>query len=160
MFYEGARFHEERYKRHGERLADMANLVRDGLQISVDQYDEAMKYIAGCKTTMAELVKQAPVIIPGSIIRSARRAPIKSSPAAFLRAGLFSATNRLYVALSCSLPPSRRAGRVQPRQRGPGSLSGVALSPCAAPLLRALPEWSHSVERIGLSPLYAGLPYS
>jgi len=48
-FYEGARFHAERYKQYGDRLADMANLVRDGLQISVDRYDEAMKYIAACK---------------------------------------------------------------------------------------------------------------
>ena len=41
MFYEGARFHEERYKQYGDRLADMGNLVRDGLQIPVDRYDEA-----------------------------------------------------------------------------------------------------------------------
>ena len=41
MFYEGARFHEERYKQYGDRLADMANLVRDGLQIPADRYDEA-----------------------------------------------------------------------------------------------------------------------
>ena len=63
MFYEGARFHEERYKQYGDRLADMANLVRDGLQIPVDRYDEAMKYIAECKTRMAELYKATPVIL-------------------------------------------------------------------------------------------------
>ncbi len=34
MFYEGARFHEERFKQYGSRLEDMANLVRDGLKIS------------------------------------------------------------------------------------------------------------------------------
>ena len=48
MFYEGARFHEERYKQYGDRLADNANLVRDGLQISVDRYNEARKFIAEC----------------------------------------------------------------------------------------------------------------
>jgi hypothetical protein len=37
MFYEGARVHEERYKQYGDRLADMANPVRDGLQLSVDR---------------------------------------------------------------------------------------------------------------------------
>lgn len=63
LFYEGARLHQERYKQYGNRLADMGNLVRDGLQIPVDRYDEAMKYIAGCKTTMAELFKATPVIL-------------------------------------------------------------------------------------------------
>ena len=34
MFYEGARFHEQRFNEHGSRLADLADLVREGLQIS------------------------------------------------------------------------------------------------------------------------------
>ena len=63
MFYEGARFHEQRYKQYGDRLVDMANLVRDGLQIPIDRYDEARKYIAECKTRMAELFKATPVIL-------------------------------------------------------------------------------------------------
>jgi Asp-tRNA(Asn)/Glu-tRNA(Gln) amidotransferase A subunit family amidase len=63
MFYEGARFHEERYKQYGDRLADMGNLVRDGLQIPVDRYDEARKYIAECQRKMAELFKATPVIL-------------------------------------------------------------------------------------------------
>ena len=63
LFYEGARFHEERYKQYGDRLADMGNLVRDGLQMPVDRYDEAMKYIAQCKTRMAELYKATPVVL-------------------------------------------------------------------------------------------------
>ena len=63
LFYEGARFHEERYKQYGDRLADMGNLVRDGLQIPVDRYDEAMKYIAECKTRMAEIYKATPVVL-------------------------------------------------------------------------------------------------
>lgn len=63
MFYEGARFHEHRFKEHGARLADLADLVRDGLRIPVEQYDEAMRYIAQCKTTVAELYKVTPVIL-------------------------------------------------------------------------------------------------
>jgi hypothetical protein len=63
MFYEGARFHEERYKQYGDRLADMGNLVRDGLQIPVDRYDEARRNIAECKRRMAELFKATPVIL-------------------------------------------------------------------------------------------------
>jgi Asp-tRNA(Asn)/Glu-tRNA(Gln) amidotransferase A subunit family amidase len=63
MFYEGARFHEERYKQYGDRLADNANLVRDGLQISVDRYNEAKKFIAECKIRMTELYKATPVVL-------------------------------------------------------------------------------------------------
>jgi len=63
MFYEGARFHEERFKQYGARLGDMGNLVRDGLQIPVDRYNEAMKYIAECRIRMAELYKTTPVVL-------------------------------------------------------------------------------------------------
>ena len=63
MFYEGARFHEERYKQYGDRLADTATLVRDGLQIPMDRYDEARRYIAEGKTRMSELFKATPVIL-------------------------------------------------------------------------------------------------
>jgi Asp-tRNA(Asn)/Glu-tRNA(Gln) amidotransferase A subunit family amidase len=63
MFYEGARFHEQRYKEYGARLADMADLVREGLQIPVAQYDEARKYIAACRLKIAELYKVTPVIL-------------------------------------------------------------------------------------------------
>jgi Asp-tRNA(Asn)/Glu-tRNA(Gln) amidotransferase A subunit family amidase len=63
MFYEGARFHQQRYNEHGARLADMADLVRDGLLISIDRYDEAKRYIAECKTRVTELYKATPVIL-------------------------------------------------------------------------------------------------
>ncbi|HEX2710801.1 MAG TPA: amidase [Candidatus Acidoferrales bacterium] len=62
-FYEGARFHEQRFNLHGSRLADLADLVRDGLQISVEQYDEARRYIAECKARVAEMYKATPVIL-------------------------------------------------------------------------------------------------
>jgi len=63
MFYEGARFHEQRFKEYGDRLADMANLVREGLQIPVARYDEARRYVAECKIKVAELYKSTPVIL-------------------------------------------------------------------------------------------------
>lgn len=63
MFYEGARFHEQRFKEYGARLEDPADLVRDGLQIPVERYDRAMTYIAECKAKMAELYKATPVIL-------------------------------------------------------------------------------------------------
>jgi Asp-tRNA(Asn)/Glu-tRNA(Gln) amidotransferase A subunit family amidase len=63
MFYEGARFHEQRYKEYGSKLADMADLVREGLQIPQQRYDDAMRYIAESKATVAELYKATPVIL-------------------------------------------------------------------------------------------------
>src|SRR5712692_4087983 len=63
MFYEGARFHQQRFDEYGSRLADLANLVREGLQISVERYDEARRYIAECKARVAELYKATPVIL-------------------------------------------------------------------------------------------------
>ena len=63
MFVEGARFHEQRFKEHGDRLADMGNLVREGLQIPVQRYDDALRYIADCRQKIAELYKSTPVIL-------------------------------------------------------------------------------------------------
>jgi Asp-tRNA(Asn)/Glu-tRNA(Gln) amidotransferase A subunit family amidase len=63
MFYEGARFHQERFNEYGSKLADLADLVRDGLQISEGRYDEARRYIAECKGRVAEMYKTTPVIL-------------------------------------------------------------------------------------------------
>ncbi|MGB7846932.1 MAG: amidase [Candidatus Acidiferrum sp.] len=62
-FYEGARFHQQRFNEYGARLADLADLVQKGLQISVEQYDEARRYIAECKARVAEMYKATPVIL-------------------------------------------------------------------------------------------------
>jgi Asp-tRNA(Asn)/Glu-tRNA(Gln) amidotransferase A subunit family amidase len=63
MFYEGARFHEQRFNEYGSRLADMADLVREGLKISVERYDEARRFVAECKARMTEVFKATPVIL-------------------------------------------------------------------------------------------------
>src|SRR5687767_2042540 len=63
MFYEGARFHEQRYKEYGARLDDIADLTREGLQIPVGRYDEARRYIATCRTTVADFYQATPVIL-------------------------------------------------------------------------------------------------
>jgi Asp-tRNA(Asn)/Glu-tRNA(Gln) amidotransferase A subunit family amidase len=63
MFYEGARFHEQRYKEYGARLADMADLVREGLEIPVERYDESRRYIGECRLQVAELYKATPVML-------------------------------------------------------------------------------------------------
>jgi Asp-tRNA(Asn)/Glu-tRNA(Gln) amidotransferase A subunit family amidase len=63
MFYEGARFHEQRFKEYGDRLADMANLVREGLQIPEARYQDALTFIDGSRRQVAELYKSTPVIL-------------------------------------------------------------------------------------------------
>ena len=63
MLYEGARFHKQRYDEYGDRLGDLADLVRRGLQISVDGYDEAMRFIDSNRSKFAERFKGTPVIL-------------------------------------------------------------------------------------------------
>ena len=62
MSYEAARFHQERYEEHGDRLADLADLVQSGLQIPESRYDGARRHIDACKQKMAELYQYTPVI--------------------------------------------------------------------------------------------------
>jgi Asp-tRNA(Asn)/Glu-tRNA(Gln) amidotransferase A subunit family amidase len=68
MLYEGARFHKQRYDQYGNRLSDLADLVRQGLQISVDRYDETLQYIDSCRAQFAEQFKRTPVILTPAAI--------------------------------------------------------------------------------------------
>jgi Asp-tRNA(Asn)/Glu-tRNA(Gln) amidotransferase A subunit family amidase len=63
MLYEGARFHKHRYEQYGDRLADLADLVRQGLQISVDRYKQTLQYIDSSRSQFAELFKRTPVML-------------------------------------------------------------------------------------------------
>jgi Asp-tRNA(Asn)/Glu-tRNA(Gln) amidotransferase A subunit family amidase len=63
MFYEAARFHQQRFEEFGDRLGEMGVLVREGLQISAARYDEAMRLIAVNRVRIAELYKATPVIL-------------------------------------------------------------------------------------------------
>jgi Asp-tRNA(Asn)/Glu-tRNA(Gln) amidotransferase A subunit family amidase len=63
MFYEGARFHEQRYREYGDRLGDMAVLVREGLSITEHAYDGARRFIADCRTRAAEWYKATPIVL-------------------------------------------------------------------------------------------------
>jgi Asp-tRNA(Asn)/Glu-tRNA(Gln) amidotransferase A subunit family amidase len=63
MFYEGARFHEARYQQYGDRMADMGELVREGLQISTPTCDDARRQIAEAKKRIAERYASTPVIL-------------------------------------------------------------------------------------------------
>jgi len=64
MFYEGARYHEARLKEFGGRLDQpLANLVREGLKISAEHYEEAKRYLADSRLRLAEIFKSTPVIL-------------------------------------------------------------------------------------------------
>jgi len=63
MCYEGARFHQSRFNEHGARLEDLADLVRAGLAMSDETYDEAMRYIAECRTRVADMYEATPIIL-------------------------------------------------------------------------------------------------
>jgi Asp-tRNA(Asn)/Glu-tRNA(Gln) amidotransferase A subunit family amidase len=65
--YEGARFHESRLKEFGDRLDQpLAALVRDGLKIPTERYDEATRYVSDSRVRMAEIFKFTPVILTPS----------------------------------------------------------------------------------------------
>ena len=62
--YEGARFHEQRLKEFGDRLDQpLANLVRDGLKIPPERYDETKRFIAESSVRFADIFKSTPVIL-------------------------------------------------------------------------------------------------
>ncbi len=63
-FYEGARVHEARVKEFGDRLDQpIAALVRDGLKIPEEKYNEAMRTVSDGRTRMAEFFKSTQVIL-------------------------------------------------------------------------------------------------
>jgi Asp-tRNA(Asn)/Glu-tRNA(Gln) amidotransferase A subunit family amidase len=63
MFYEGARFHKQRFEQYGVKLQDLAGLVREGLQISDQRYQEALNVIAQSKQQILSAFKTTPVIL-------------------------------------------------------------------------------------------------
>jgi Asp-tRNA(Asn)/Glu-tRNA(Gln) amidotransferase A subunit family amidase len=63
MFYEGARAHELRYRQFGDRLLQLANLVRDGRKISDATYKDALAYVASAREQLRAQFRQTPVIL-------------------------------------------------------------------------------------------------
>lgn len=61
--YEGARVHQERFERYGNELGALAGLVRKGLQIPADRYEEARRYIAESRARLSDRYKATPVIL-------------------------------------------------------------------------------------------------
>ena len=63
MSYEAARFHEPRYREHGDALGVIATLIRDGLAVTASAYDEARRYVDDCRNRMSEIYKATPAIL-------------------------------------------------------------------------------------------------
>jgi Asp-tRNA(Asn)/Glu-tRNA(Gln) amidotransferase A subunit family amidase len=63
MAREAAVFHRQRYEQYGARLGVLAELIREGLQITDNRYDEAKGYIETCQARMSEVYKATPVIL-------------------------------------------------------------------------------------------------
>ncbi len=61
--YEGARFHQARFEQYGDQLGALAGLVRKGIQIRVEHYDQARRYIAESSARISEMYKRTPVIL-------------------------------------------------------------------------------------------------
>ena len=66
MHYEGARFHQQRFEQYGDRLGDVAELVREGLQVSDQRYQQALASIARGKQQIGEQYQTTPVILAPS----------------------------------------------------------------------------------------------
>ena len=64
MFYEGARAEEFRLKEFGDKLdAPLAAVVRDGLKIPEEHYNEELKIVADGRVRVAQIFKSTPVIL-------------------------------------------------------------------------------------------------
>lgn len=62
--YEGARFHELRYKKYGSSLdRGLVEMIQQGLQMPAKQYDEDMKFVTECKAQFSEIFKATPLIL-------------------------------------------------------------------------------------------------
>ena len=62
-FYEAARFHEQRWKEHGARLLELADLVEKGLKMPAERYEQALQQIREGQLRMSELYRTTPVIL-------------------------------------------------------------------------------------------------
>jgi Asp-tRNA(Asn)/Glu-tRNA(Gln) amidotransferase A subunit family amidase len=63
MAYEAAAVHAERYDQHGDRLLDLADLVREGRRLTLDDYDVARRVISRGRARINELYREAPIVL-------------------------------------------------------------------------------------------------
>jgi len=70
-FYEGARVHEARYREFGDRLNDVAEMVREGLRIPPARYDAALAFISECRDTFIAQLREVPVVLTPAAVGAA-----------------------------------------------------------------------------------------
>ncbi|MSU64659.1 MAG: amidase [Opitutus sp.] len=61
--YEGARFHEVRYREFGDRMGPMGELVARGLKLPAAHYEDALRTIAEGRARVAKIYESTPVIL-------------------------------------------------------------------------------------------------
>jgi Asp-tRNA(Asn)/Glu-tRNA(Gln) amidotransferase A subunit family amidase len=71
--YEGARVHQQRFEQYGDRLLDVADLVRAGRQVPESRYRAALAFIAESRAQMIEQYRATPVILAPSATGPAPR---------------------------------------------------------------------------------------
>jgi Asp-tRNA(Asn)/Glu-tRNA(Gln) amidotransferase A subunit family amidase len=71
--YEAARFHEQRWKEHGAKLLELADLVERGLKMPAEQYERARREIREGQSRLSELYKTTQVILVPAATGSAPR---------------------------------------------------------------------------------------
>jgi amidase len=63
MAYEAAEFHKERYDKYGSALAHLADLVRQGREVSPQLYDDAKTFIESAREEFSELFRTTPIVL-------------------------------------------------------------------------------------------------
>jgi Asp-tRNA(Asn)/Glu-tRNA(Gln) amidotransferase A subunit family amidase len=63
MAYEAASVHAERFEQHGDQLADLADLVREGRRLTTDDYDVARRVISRGRIRLDELYRDSPIVL-------------------------------------------------------------------------------------------------
>lgn len=61
--FEAARAHEARYREFGDRLNELAEVVRQGLRIPPARYDAALAYLAECRTALETQFARTPIVL-------------------------------------------------------------------------------------------------
>jgi Asp-tRNA(Asn)/Glu-tRNA(Gln) amidotransferase A subunit family amidase len=62
-YYEGAREHRERFEQYGDRLGQLADLVREGRQISDSTYATTKRFIAETRARFTEMYQTAQIML-------------------------------------------------------------------------------------------------
>jgi len=60
---EAVQAHQQRFEEYGDRLGQLAALIREGMATSATQYDAARRLIADSRTRMAAIYKTTPLVV-------------------------------------------------------------------------------------------------